>query len=345
MADLEVAALRERGVEVHTHFRRSDEMLFSRRVTLEAVAAQARPAFTLRSLRRQIRRIDPDVIHLHNPFPLIPPGIVTVAHRLGIPVVQSLHNLRHSSEGPRRPYGQSLSHALLSSASLALNRRRFVSTDGFIVPSEWLRSVLARSGLPAERLSVVPNGVPDPGPPAEPGEDLLFVGRLEEEKGLPALLEAWRAVGRGDGRSLVVAGAGPLEASVVEAARTMPNLRFAGRLSPEEVQREMARSIAVVVPSVVPESFGLAAVEAFAAGRPVIASNAGALGEIVDESVGWPTRSDGELAQALSRIDPAEARERGAAARRRYLDRFTLDRATDGVIGTFGSLIAARSSS
>ena len=160
---------------------------------------------------------------------------------------------------------------------------------------------LAGAYLPLERISVVPHGVPDPGVATGPGQALLFVVASRLGSGLPAQCP------------LIIAGSGKFEEKVRAIARGLPNTRFAGQLSAREVRVEIARATAVIVPSVVPESFGLGAVEAFASGRPVVASRIGGPADLVDEGVGWTVAPDSsaELADVLEDIDPVEAARRG----------------------------------
>lgn len=361
MVDLEIEALRSRGIDVSAHVRESDQLSGSTATKVEAALAPIQPAFALRRLRGLLRDTRPDVLHLHNPFPLIPPAIVSVARQEGIPVVQTLHNgrhgcpktdftrdghpctdcLGHAFPAPsviHRCYRGSAPQSMLIATSLAMHRRAFARVDRYIAVSASLKDALAGSHLPPERIVVVPHGIPDPGPSESEGEYFLFLGRIEEEKGILTLLEAWREVGAKSRWPLVVVGSGRLDEHVREAARTLPNISYLGRVTPDEVRRQMSGALAVVVPSMVPESFGLATIEAFAAGRPVIASAVGALNELVDDAVGWRIRSAAELAETIRSFDDAEAGRRGAAARRRFLQRFTLDHATDGLLEVFESV-------
>lgn len=362
VVDLEIAALRARGHEVIDLQRDSDELAGSPRAMAEAAVAPLRPSFSLRRLRSILRRTRPDVLHLHNAIPLFPPALVTLAQQLGIPVVQTIHNGRYGCPktdffrdgaecfdclGRRFPfpaalhscYRGSAPQSLALAASLALHRPTFAAIDRFIALSRSSRDLLSRSGIPSERTVIVPHGIPDPGlAKQQPREELLFVGRLEQEKGVLELLDAWGRIAAGSSRELVIAGSGPLSDHVAEQARTLPKLRWVGRLTPTEVSAAMARATAVLVPSLVPESFGLAAVEAFAVGRPVVSSGAGALDELVDDEVGWSAGSAAELAAVLPTINAEDAARRGAAARERFVERYTLDRATENLIDVFDSV-------
>jgi glycosyltransferase involved in cell wall biosynthesis len=163
---------------------------------------------------------------------------------------------------------------------------------------------------------VIPNGVRIPdevGPPADPPE-VLYVGRLSPEKNVDTLVEAV-----GD-LNLVVAGDGPLRDLVPNALGAVPHA---------EVERLLERATVVVAPSE-REGFGLAAAEAMAFGRPVIAAAGGGLLELVsDGETGLlvPPRDPEALRTAVERLlADAELRERlGQAARARARERFGWD--------------------
>ncbi len=167
-----------------------------------------------------------------------------------------------------------------------------------------------------ERVVVIPNGVRVPGevaPPAEPPE-VLYVGRLSPEKNVDTLVAAV-----GD-LNLVVAGDGPLRNLVPGALGAVPH---------REVERLLERATVLVAPCE-REGFGLAAAEAMAFGRPVVAARGGGLLELVaDGETGLlvPPRDAPALRAAVERLlaDP-ELRERlGREARVRARERFGWD--------------------
>lgn len=93
----EIEMLRAAGLEVDTYFRSSDEIASFG--PLQRAMLPVRPLYSFedaRAIRRHIRETRPDVVHLHNPFPLISPYVVRVAKSEGVPVVQTVHNYRHS---------------------------------------------------------------------------------------------------------------------------------------------------------------------------------------------------------------------------------------------------------
>src|SRR5581483_4850956 len=104
----------------------------------------------------------------------------------------------------------------------------------FIALSQFSRRKLIQGGLPDSKVTVKPNFVdPDPEPGGGEGGYFLYAGRLTEEKGLRVLLECWRA--NPDLPLLKIAGTGPLESEVGQAAATLRNIEWVGTVSSEEV--------------------------------------------------------------------------------------------------------------
>ena len=301
-------------------------------------------------------------MHLHNPFPLLSPMVVRWAKDAGLPVVQSVHNVRHAClagtwfrDGAdcrecagHRWSGPGVRHGCHTSgrsgaAALALaqgvHRGTWSLVDRYLAVSRSVTEALTFAGVAEERIEVRPNGVDDPGPTGAPGEDVLYAGRLSEEKGVGLLLAAW-AEGRPPGANLRIAGDGPLRATVEDAARADPSIVVLGLLHRQDVRRELASAGVVVVPSRGPESCPTIVLEALAAGRAVVATDVGGLPELVEAGVGATSaRSPGALAAALQ-VVWSDRLARGAAARARYLERYTKDRALDRLLEVYAELAA-----
>lgn len=247
----------------------------------------------------------PDVAHFHNTFPLISPAGYYAAREQGAAVVQTLHNFRLACanalffrEGQPcedclgRNFGwPAVRHACYRGSrlgsfvtALMVNRHRAKGTwqravDRYIVLTEFARERFLRAGLPESKLSVKPNFVPDPGLGTHEGGYALFVGRLSVEKGVSTLLKAWKIVG--ERLPLKIAGDGPL-ASEVEAASGTGGVTWLGARPKLEVQDLMKSAKMLVVPSICYEGCPMALVEAKASGLPVVASNLGAMGAMVE---------------------------------------------------------------
>jgi glycosyltransferase involved in cell wall biosynthesis len=369
VVDDEAAMLRARGVEVELFLRSSDEIAAmgpARRATL-AFAPIASPA--LAAFGRALGRFRPDVVHLHNPYPLISPGVVRVARRHGVPVVQTVHNLRHvclagtcfrggrvceDCRGRLLPwpgvvhgcYRRSRPQSAVMAAAQVVHCRTWRLVDRFLPANRLIAARLAALGIPADRIAVKPNAVADPGPPRPPGQDLLFLGRLETAKGIALLLEAWPARRPPGGPRLLVAGDGPERGRVERAAAAGDAVRYLGLVGPERAATLLGEARALVVPSLLYEGFPRVVAEAFAHGRPVVATALGGLAELVDEQVGWPSPATAAALRARLALagDPDAAARKGRAARRRYERSFTADRVTDQLLEVYAAVAAGQRS-
>ena len=142
---------------------------------------------------------------------------------------------------------------------------------------------LTRGGVPEERISVVTNPATrlvDARVAAEDNREVLYVGRLEHEKGVDILAAAARAVGA----RLRIIGAGDEEEAV---RRANPDAIFQGWATPREIAQAFQKARFLVMPSRCTEPFGLAAAEALRAGVPVLASTSCLIGpDIKSEAMG-----------------------------------------------------------
>ena len=143
----------------------------------------------------------------------------------------------------------------------------------------------------------------------------------------------------------MIAGAGSLEEALRRRAATLPNVRFAGHVPRTELAHLYSRARAVVMPSIGHETCGLAMLEAHAHGVPVIASNHGAMREIVNASGGGLLFGDSdELDSAIGRLagDDVLRSELGRNARDGYVRNWTLDRHLTRYLALVGELDDAR---
>jgi glycosyltransferase involved in cell wall biosynthesis len=203
--------------------------------------------------------------------------------------------------------------------ALAQNRKSELaerSVARFICVSSFVRDVHLRAGFPAEKL-VVKGHFLERLPAAAQEDDgtIIFVGRLSPEKGFALLLEALALL---PDVTLKVVGEGP-ERARIDAA-LFARVRFLGQLPRDRVLEELRLSRLCVVPSLGSETFGLAGLEALAVGRPVVASDAGALPELIKHGEnGWivPRGDAKALAQRIRSLleDSAAASAFGRAGR------------------------------
>jgi glycosyltransferase involved in cell wall biosynthesis len=206
------------------------------------------------------------------------------------------------------------------------------AVDVYIALTEFARAEFIRGGLPAAKIVVKPNSVSaNEGPPYSARADAdyaLFVGRLSPEKGLETLLEAWKAIG--SALPLKIVGEGPL-ARRVEAEADGRAVCWLGAQPPARVAALMRGARLAVVPSVCYEGFSLVVAEAFAAGRPLIASDLGSIASLVSDGVTGVLVPPGDaraLAAAVHRAlaHPDEMAALGAAGHRYYQEHLTPER-------------------
>lgn len=166
-------------------------------------------------------------------------------------------------------------------------------------------------------------GAPDDGGGLHPRPYFLFVGRLEKIKGLQDVIPAFRDDPVAD---LLVAGAGEYGDELRSQASGCPGIRFLGRVPQDRLRRYYRGALAVIVPSVGYETFGIVLIEAFREGTPVIARRLGPFPEIVERSGGGRLFGDrDELVEAMTslREDASRRRELGRRARQAFLDHWS----------------------
>lgn len=308
-----------------------------------------------RSFCETLHRFTPDLVHVHNFFPLISPAIHHTAHNRGIPVIQTLHNyrllcpaatlLRAGSiceKCTQQPYPFSAvrhacyrdSHVASAAVANMLLLHRAIGTwtstvSRFIALSEFARRKYISSGFPEDKICVKPNFLAnDPGPGPGGGDFFLFVGRLSEEKGVACLLEAWKTL-RSQAQ-LIIVGDGPLAAKVREAAQADRAIRWVGFLKSAEVLELMGRAFALVFPSIWFEGFPMVLAEALAKGLPVIASDLGSMPEIISHgrtgllsAPGSPLDLAGAVHWALCHREEVNAMR--LHAREEFLSKYTAE--------------------
>ncbi len=203
--------------------------------------------------------------------------------------------------------------------------------DAFIAPSRSACLLLAKNGFPAP-VHHIPDFLPKngdrefdarAGAPVHPRPYFLFVGRLEKIKGVQVLVEVFRDYHAAD---LLIAGAGAYETELRALAQGLSHVHFLGRLDHARLRSFYRDAIAVVVPSLCFETFGVVVIEAFATRTPVIAHDIGALSEVVTSSGGGLMyRTHAELLEAMERLrtQPTLRQELGDKGHRAYLDRYS----------------------
>ena len=359
--EAEAALLRSRGHSVELFLRHNDAI----HQMSPAVAAVQTIWSTqaAREFEALVRSFKPDVVHVHNTFPLISPAIYWVAERLQVPVVQTLHNFRllcpqamFLREGkvcedclgklPWRGavkgcYRDSRLQSTVLAGMVTLHRAMGTwqnKVTRYIALNEFCRGKFIAGGLPAERIVIKPNFVDFEAPVEGVRDRFLFVGRLSAEKGIGVLVGAAQTLAAARIR---VAGTGP-QADLLHGVKRITAL---GALSSDAVKTEMSQALALVLPSLCYESFPRTLVEAFASRLPVIASKHGPLAELVRDGVTgllFEPGSSQDLAQKMlwAQQHPQQMAEMGRNARAVYEAEFTAERNYQQLMAIYQSAIS-----
>ena len=278
---------------------------------LERLRLAGRAVYSLEARRRMSALLSSqprfDVAHLHNVYHQLSPSILAPLHRAGIPVVMTVHDyklvcpvytLTSHGEICERCVGGHFQNAVrlrcnrgsLAGSALVAGESWLHRTlrlwehgvDVFVTPSSYMRDKLVAGGYPADRVVAVPNFVDPERFQASPaaGEYFLYLGRLSHEKGVETLIEA----AAGTALQIRIAGEGPERERLERlAAGSGAQVEFVGHRSGDELERLVAESRAVVVPSRWPENCPLVVLEAMAVAKPVIASRVGGIPELARE--------------------------------------------------------------
>ncbi len=261
-------------------------------------------------IRAQLREHRPDLVHVHNVFPFLSPSVIWAAKRAGYPVVMTLHNYRLiCANGLLLRDGKACdlcivrqnaiaavthkcyrnSRVASAAVALSIEAHRAVDSwtravDGLIVFSEFQADMIRRSGITDAPIFIKPNMMPeevDPVPWNQRDDQVVFIGRVGDEKGIRPLVQAWKQLGA-DAPPLCVVGSGPLEEWMRGELEGGPtSVEFTGMIETSAAQKVLASSKLLILPSICYEGYPLVVREAFAFGVPVLASDHGPMPDIL----------------------------------------------------------------
>jgi glycosyltransferase involved in cell wall biosynthesis len=217
----------------------------------------------------------------------------------------------------------------------------FANVDRFIAPSDYAARQLEKLGLPEGRTDVVPHYIPATAVAdhsrAERGQFALAFGRLAPEKGFECAIDA-AAI---SGVPLRIAGEGPLERQLARRIeRGGARVTLCGKVPPDTLRDLLRQAAMVVVPTTGNETFGFAALEAMAAGVPVVAARAGALPEIAGDAACVPRGDALAMAARMQELwdDPVRRVDEGDAGIERARDAFGEERYVRALLAVYAAL-------
>ncbi|MGB0065378.1 MAG: glycosyltransferase [Terracidiphilus sp.] len=279
----------------------------------------------------------PNLIHCHNIYGRLTTAVLDEAHRRRIPAVLTVHDLKlvcpaYLGLRDEKPcmlckdgaywrclrykcHKQSSAASLVYTIEAYFNRsmRKYDAVTRFLCPSRFMQQALIDAGIQAERAVYLPNAL-EPAhyePCFEPGDYVLYAGRMSAEKGILTLLAAIESTGI----PLRIAGVGPLD-ELVRSRIAEGNLlaQLEGYCSGERLSELYRGAAFVVVPSEWYENASMSVLEAFAYGKPVLASRIGGNPELIEDG------RSGAL------FTPGDAHELASAARLLWANRADLVR-------------------
>lgn len=307
-----------------------------------------------------INKENPDIVHLHNTQFFLSPLILKYLLRAK-PVVKIVHDIRLFCPGLRwkvipdsgeicnYPMGLTcfkngcypfypekrgplwnLYTFFLMTYELKISK----NIDRIIVPSSYIKEQLVRNGFPKDNIAVIPHSI-DIVPIQEKeikdsrSKNILFVGKLDHIKGILQFIECLSLLKERNWMAEII-GEGNLRkdaTTLVHKLGLNDRVHFFGNLSKEELNKHYASCAMVVIPSIVPESFGLVGIEAMSFGKPVVAFDSGGIEEwLVHNETGFLVRRGNvrELADRISQLleDASLAKKMGIKGQQRVNEHY-----------------------
>lgn len=357
---------RQCGMEIEVFTRSSEDLPPNLWGRVQAAASAIYAPGSVRDFAALLDSFRPDVLHVHEVFPLVSPWILPLCTQRRIPTVMTCVDYRMTcpivthlyrdeictqcTEG--REYWavlkncrQSLPESFTVALYNVLVRKLRLFSDHvarFVAPSEFARQwFIQHAQIDAAKITTVPPVVAIPDSPSDPaaGEYVAFAGRFTREKGIEVLLEA--------------EGLGKLPHRYARAENSLINVHLSSHAnvlvthSPEDLSAFFRRARMLVVPSIWYEAFGLTAAEAMAHGVPIVASRIGSLTGLVQDGVDgllFEPRNPRDLAEKVASLwrDPERCRSLGRAARQKAISNWTARHHFERLKAVYEQVLASR---
>ena len=282
------------------------------------------------AIDRELRGFGPDLVHCHKLYPHLSVAVVVHAARVGVPIVQTAHDYEFCSAERSDALHKRAVEALLFPIKRRLHVPRVAR---FVAPSEFVAHALLDAGIDSTVVRHFVASQSFPPPAFEDRSGVVFAGRLVPEKGVEDVL---RLAERLPELRVTVAGSGPLEARV----RATP-VRYLGHVGHGDVLEELGRARVAIVPSSWAEPAGLVALEAMAAGTPVVGYETGGLAQYVSAAGGVVVPGLDAMHGAVANLhaDAAEWQRRSTAGLEAVRSQFTPERHLAELEGVYRSVL------
>ncbi len=305
VADATVELLRAHGEDVYYFSQHSGDIAPSFTARLRAFAGSIYSPSAAKKMAEVLQRERPDVVHVHNLYPLFSPSALVACRRAGVPVVMTIHtywmtcptyyHLRDGQVCERCASGHewwcvrhncrgNLFESAAYAARTDVARRFHLIRDNVttLIPlCNFMADILRSTGFPDSQLEIVPNPSVVADTPVDPaqGAYMGYSGRLSPEKGVDSLLQAARLA---PDVPIKIAGDGPQRAALEKDAPE--NVEFVGWLNQDTLAEFYRGARCMIIPSTCWEICAMVALEAMGHGVPIIASRVGGNPELVTEN-------------------------------------------------------------
>lgn len=300
--------LLENGHEVVLYTRHNDEI--KSKGVLGKLALPFETIFSMKTykdVKKRIKKENIDIVHVHNTLPLVSPSVYYAARHCKVTVVQTIHNFRLLCPGAtftrenkiceecveknlfcsikHKCYRGSLVQSIVSALTLGFHRLigTYNKVDGYIALTGFNKEKLMNL-VSKDKIYIKPNFVKKNGElhKGNSRDYFLFLGRIDELKGIRLLVEAWKEI---DNLKLILVGKGPLEKEIKKYIKDndIKNIEFLGFKQNNEVMNLINSARGLIVPSQWYEGFPMTIAESLSLGVPVIAGDIGNLPSIINE--------------------------------------------------------------
>lgn len=360
--------LMEKGHDVINYFRESAELESLVFGSFRAFISGIYNYQSIRDLKDLLKVENPDIVHIHNVYPIISPAILPALKKAGIPVVMTVHNYRlicpnglflkdgkvceKCSGGKEynciinnceKNVFKSLGYAI---RNYVARKKKYYSENVsfFACLTEFQKSKILSEGYPEEKLRVISN-ISDSDDEAientgDMGKQVGFIGRISHEKGIDTLIDASKIL-----KKIPFRAAGSIDRMPEALNLIDENFGFSGHLDKKSLFNFTQKCRIIVLPTLCYEGFPTVIVEAMLHGKPVICSRIGGLPEIVDEGVTGLLFEPGnsmELAEKIQYLweHPEICEEMGKSGRARAMTLYSSSRYYASIVKMYHEAIA-----
>ena len=358
--------LKKRGIHIHRFNKFSSEIENKISRKTAAFFSGIYNPFLRKEFKQFFKETKPDVVHIHNLYPLISTSILLECSTQGIPVVMTVHNFRlvcpngllmsdgdicHRCLGGReywcvlrnceKDFFKSTGYALRTAAARIM-RQYFKRVNHFICLSNFQKNILVKEGFPEDRMTVIPNPLSfsnEINPDRGKGDYIAYVGRISPEKDVLTLIEAARCLS-----NIQFKFAGDYHRMPEVVQQKPDNCEFLGRLKAEEITKFYNNAHIVVFATRCYEGFPTVLLEAMSHGLPIVCSRIGDLPEIVEDGVTGLLYEPGDIDDLANRIkmlwqDPELCQKLGKAGKQKAQEFYAPEKLADEILTTYEKVI------